>query len=190
MIAPATGPVITSSDCSRTFLLHCLDHQFCCSSLRLLHCLDRFQLHCRQQQFLRVTPHSCFMAAAVVFCIILTIDVCTAGSSSFSGSRSTYTHSGSGSDSRTTSASSYTTATDSRPVSAKLPAIATAQPKGKGLPPVAVKSVVKQATVVKSSVVVKKSDPRRPDTASSYSSESGSDSSYSSSSGSESSYSR
>ena len=104
-----------------------------------------------------------------------------------SGSRSTYTRSGgSGSDSRTTSASSYTTATDSRPVSAKLPVIATAQPKGKGLPPVA----VKKATVVKSNVVVKKSEQRRPDTASSYSSESGSDSSYSSSSGSDSSYSR
>ena len=115
---------------------------------------------------------------------------CT-GSGSASGSRSVYSQSASGSDSRTISASSYSSArsgssrtTDSRPVSAKLPVIASARPKAQTV----VQPVVKPSTVKRPVPAVKRGK-QLPDTASSSGSDSGSDSSYTSS-GSDSSYSR
>ncbi|DBA74159.1 hypothetical protein WJX77_004162 [Trebouxia sp. C0004] len=109
------------------------------------------------------------------------------GSGSASGSRTTYSQSGTGSDSRTISASSYSSArsgssyssltTDSKPVTARLPAIAGAQPKG---PAVVKTDVVVKNSVVKQGQMVAKGSKQRPDSASSSGSESGSDSSYSS----------
>lgn len=123
-----------------------------------------------------------------------------AGSSGASNSHSVYSSS-SGSDSRTVSASSYSSAksassysstrsgssytTDSRPATAKLPAIAGAQAQAQS-----VKQTGNKAGVVQSSRAAVQGSGRRPDSVSSSASDSGSDSSSSSYTSSSSGYSR